>query len=212
MKPDDIKKTLETLAPAIDAIADPNVKVIINQLLLIIAGQQQIIEEQKQKIEELEEKLKTNSNNSSTPPSADNFNLEKKKKQKKRGKKRKQGGQPGHIGKTRDLLPLEEVDHIEEIRPPKECSCGALVIPTQNYKRHQVHDIPPIKPFVTEWQLYSGRCCGCEKTCFAELPPGIPRGMLGLRPLAMIGTLTGDYRMSKRNVAHLFYDFFWDSY
>lgn len=208
MTPEDIQKLLETLTPAIEGITDPTIKVVIHQLLHIITEQQKIIVEQHQKIEELEEKLKTNSKNSSTPPSADGFKREKKKKQKKKAKKRKQGGQPGHIGKAREFLPLEKVDLVEKISPPKECSCGALVIPCGKYKRHQVYSIPPIKPFVTEWQLYSGRCCGCGKTCFPDLPPGVPKGMLGLRPLAMIGTLTGDYRMSKRNVVHLFYDFF----
>ncbi|HBG33917.1 MAG TPA: IS66 family transposase [Holosporales bacterium] len=206
MTPTDTKSILEKLGPSLEAIADPNVRLIITQ---IIEAQRQEIALLKQKIEELEEKLKTNSKNSSKPPSSDGFKKEEPKKKKKKGKnKRKQGGQPGHRGVSQDYLPLESVDKIEKISPPKECPCGALVIPTSDYKRHQVHDLPLIKPFVTEWQLYMGTCCGCGKKHMAELPPGVPRGFLGLRPLAMIGTLTGDYRMSKRNVTFLLEDFF----
>ena len=97
MKQEDIKNMLESLSPAIEAIADPNIKMIISQLLFIISEQQKIIKEQRQTIETLEEKLKTNSKNSSTPPSADGFKKEKNQpaKNKKKGKKRKQGGQMG---------------------------------------------------------------------------------------------------------------------
>ena len=79
MKQEDIKNMLESLSPAIEAIADPNIKMIISQLLFIISEQQKIIKEQRQTIETLEEKLKTNSKNSSTPPSADGFKKEKNK-------------------------------------------------------------------------------------------------------------------------------------
>lgn len=202
MKLEDIEQKLEDLNPAIEAITDPSVREIISLLLTIVF-------EQKKVIEDLEEKLKTNSKNSGLPPSSDGLKKEKLKKKQKKGKnKRRQGGQPGHVGKARDLLPLEEVDHIEVVNPPKECLCGGLVIPTPDYRRHQTYDLPLIKPLVTEWQLYSARCCRCGKKHCADLPPGVPKGMLGLRPLAMIGTLTGDYRMSKRNVTFLLEDFF----
>ena len=57
MKQEDIKNMLDSLAPSIEAIADPNIKMIISQLLFIISEQQKIIEDQKQTIEKLEEKL-----------------------------------------------------------------------------------------------------------------------------------------------------------
>ena len=224
MEQEDINNRLISLSPIFQRIADPQLALAVDQLLKIIvkqneiieAQQQQIIhlqktiETQQQKIETLEEKLKINSKNSSTPPSGDGFKKEKNKpaKNKKKGKKRKQGGQMGRKGIARQLLPLSEVDHIEVVSPLKECPCGALVIPTKDYKRHQVHDLPRLKAIVTEYQLHFGKCCKCGETHQAPLPPGVPAGMLAPYAISAIGTLTGDYRLSKRNVAALFYDFY----
>src|SRR5262249_1553628 len=149
------------------------------------------------------EKLNTNSKNSSKPPSKDHF---KRVSEKKRKKKRKAGGQPGHDGAHRSLLPETEVDYIEVCKPARHCECGSQIELTDHYHRHQVHDLPRVETVVTEYQLYAGICYGCGKTHYAELPVGVPRGMLGPVALSKVGTLTGDYRMSKRNVANLFED------
>ena len=79
---------------------------------------------------------------------------------------------------------------------------------TQDYRRHQVCELPKVKAMVTEHQTYAGICLACRMTHWAELPISVPRGMLGPLALAKIGTLTGDYRMSKRNVTFLFEDFY----
>ena len=215
VKSDDITNLLEGLSPAIEAIIDPNIKLIINQLMVVIKALRQENEELReenvflrQENEGLKEKLKTNSKNSSAPPSSDGFRKEKRTKQKKGKSKRKQGGQPGRTGVGRTLFSAEEVDVCEVVKPSKECSCGGLVIPTSNYQRHQVHELPKIKPIVTEYQLYSGRCCACNKKHYASLPAGVPEGMLGPLAMAKIGALTGDFRMSKRNVTFLFDDFY----
>jgi transposase len=157
------------------------------------------------RIEELEEKINTNSNNSSKPPSSDRFKSSKKPK--KKGK-RSRGGQPGHAGITRNLLPKEEVDHIEKHMPAEHCLCGGEIQITRRYRRHQIHDIPPIKTVVTEHQLFYGCCKQCGKENRAELPVNIPTGMLGPSLLALIATLTSDYTMSKRDVTRLLRDLF----
>ena len=81
MKKEEISKILESLSPAIEAIADPAIKAIIATLLTIISAQQKIIED-------LTERLNTNSKNSSKPPSSEPF---KKNPKKKKKSKRKQG-------------------------------------------------------------------------------------------------------------------------
>lgn len=88
-------------------------------------------QEQQKRIEDLEEKLRTNSDNSSKPPSSNIFKSQKKKK--KKGK-RNRGGQPGHAGMTRELLPEEEVDHIEHHLPTGHCSCGGHVKTIRRYR------------------------------------------------------------------------------
>jgi transposase len=205
MKQEEISHVIENLKPAIEAIADNNIKIIIDTLLTIIGEQQKIIETQKQEIEALKEKLNTNSDNSSKPPSTNPFKSNKNNK--KKGK-RNRGGQPGHPGVTRDLLPESEVNHFEKHQPPSLCECGGEVKSTDEYSRHQVHDIPPITTVVTEHQLFFGCCEDCGKTHQAELPPHIPTGMLGPYLLALIATLTSDYKMSKRDVSRFLMDFY----
>jgi hypothetical protein len=205
MKHDEISNVIENLKPAIEAITDNNIKVIIDALLTIISEQQKIIEMQRKEIEDLKEKLNTNSDNSSKPPSTNPFASNKNNK--KKGK-RNPGGQPGHPGITRNLLPESEVDHIEKHQPPSECECGGEVKAISEYSRHQVHDIPPITAVVTEHQIFYGCCEDCGKTHQAELPPPVPTGMLGPYLLALIATLTSDYKMSKRDVARFLMDFY----
>jgi transposase len=177
----------------------------VNQQQQQIEAQQKQIEAQQKEIAELKEQLNTNSKNSSKPPSSDRFKKDAKKKKKS---KRKQGGQPGHKGAFRALLPEAQVDHIEKHYPLKRCDCGSGIVPTENYRRHQVHELPRVKAVVTEYQLHSGACFGCGAIHQAQLPVGVPRGMLGPIAMAKIGTLTGDYKMSKRNVTFLFEDFY----
>jgi transposase len=53
-----------------------------------------------------------NSTNSSKPPSSDGPEVVRKKAAPK-GKKH--GGQTGHTGKCRELLPVEEMDHVHDL-------------------------------------------------------------------------------------------------
>ena len=60
------------------------------------------------RIKEMEQvvaRLTRNSSNSSRPPSSDPPGLKKTPKTSKKQGKRRQGGQPGHKGKKRQLLP-----------------------------------------------------------------------------------------------------------
>src|SRR5436190_23527348 len=107
------------------------------------------------RIEELEERLRTNSKNSSKPPSSDRNGGKKEGKRKKGKDKRKAGGQPGHEGKGRELLPPEETDHIEMCYPER-CECGGHVERGGVYHRHQVYELPEVKPVVTEYRLFEG--------------------------------------------------------
>lgn len=63
----------------------------------------------------LEARLGINSRNSSKPPSSDPPNVAARPKKKPSGRKR--GGQPGHKGITRALIPLEKADNIIDLRP-----------------------------------------------------------------------------------------------
>lgn len=77
------------------------------------------------RIAELEARLGLNSRNSNKPPSSDGPGVE-------RGTKpatgRKPGGQKGHKGHKRELLPPEKVDSTVALHP-EECSrCGDALV------------------------------------------------------------------------------------
>lgn len=160
------------------------------------------------RVEELERKLGMNSSNSSKPPSTDP--PQSKNKSRKKKSKRKRGGQPGHEGHHRELLPLEEVDKVNHVKP---CACGRCggsrlreidLAP----RCHQVWNLPEIKPIVEAWLLYTAECKDCGAMTTAELPQGVPPGAFGPRLLATISVLSGVYRLSKRCVEGLLSDLF----
>ena len=159
------------------------------------------------RVEELEEKLRIDSSNSSKPPSSDPPWQEKKKEQNRSKRKRKRGGQPGHKGKTRDLLPPEEVDHIEKCVPDSRCDCGGPIqLDPENPERQQKLEIPEYKAEVTEYQIFIGVCVDCGKVHRGELPPGTPAGILGPRAMAAVAVLSGKYHLSKRQIEEVLSD------
>jgi len=152
------------------------------------------------RIEKLEEKLGQNSSNSSMPPSTDRGKNPNRTPGTKSSGTRSPGGQKGHRGTSRELLPPEQVDEFVDHAPDTCGGCGrrvpknALVNPT----RHQVIDTPRIKAPVTE-HLCWAYDCPCGHTTRAPLPADVPRGVCGPRLLATIALLTGAFRLSRRN-------------
>ena len=162
-----------------------------------------------QLLEHSEEKLQTNSRNSSIPPSADSHKKKQERRYPKSRKKstKKQGAQAGHKGSGRKLIPTEDVDDVVVCLPPSHCQCGGSIKAERNKnRRHQVHELPVVKPIVTEYQRIFGRCTCCDKHHFGDLPRGVPTGMLGIRAIATIATHTGKYHMSKRMTMVAFAD------
>ena len=83
------------------AIAHSDPEIIVEALLNLSA-----------RIEDLEGKialLTTDSSNSSKPPSSDGPQTKLRPRPPKKSKKRNRGGQPGHKGTNRELIPEEEV-------------------------------------------------------------------------------------------------------
>src|ERR1044072_3126598 len=73
------------------------------------------------RIRELEARLGQNSSNSSRPPSADQPPAPGLAKAPPNGRKR--GGQPGHRGTFRALLPVEQVDEVVAVVPERCRHC-----------------------------------------------------------------------------------------
>jgi transposase len=125
-------------------------------------------------VQHLLERLQQDSHNSSRPPSRDLPQaLGKRVHRGPSGRKR--GGQPGYRGQTRALVPIEEVDTVVPVKPQQ---CHRCQPPLQGEDpqppRHQVTEVPPVKPLVTEYQLHRLRCPACGASPRADVPPRVP--------------------------------------
>jgi transposase len=157
-------------------------------------------------VADLREQLNRNSRNSSQPPSDDGPDVPPLSRQTK--SERQCGGQPGHKGNIRKLVPLEQVKASHDLKPENCRKCGQKLAgeDTAPY-RHQVTEIPPAIAEVTEYRLHTLACsCGTETR--APLPPGVPCGAFGPRLQAMVSLLSGRYHLSKRDTVEVMADFF----
>ena len=148
------------------------------------------------RVRTLQEQLNQSSRNSSRPPSSDP--PQSQRPTRPRGQRRR-GGQPGHPGQTRTLVPVEDVDEVVVLKPEQCSRCHAPLSgddPTPF--RHQVIEIPPIQPVLTEYQWHQLVCPACGATTRAPWPVGVPSGTYGPRVQATVALCTGAYRLSKR--------------
>jgi len=76
------------------------------------------------------------------------------------------------------------------------------------YRRHQVVELPEIRPVVTEYQLHARRCRCCGRRTWATLPPGVKGRCVGPRVQAITAILSGACRLSRRQVQTLLADLF----
>ena len=158
------------------------------------------IDELKTRLNELEARLNKTPQNSSLPPSTQHPHARPLAKKPK--SKRKRGGQPGHEKHERELIPVEKCDEVHLLKPTQCRRCGGKLSGVDPEPlRHQVWELPEIKPRVTEYQQHRlvCPCCG-ENTC-AELPAGVPVGQAGPRLVAFVALLMAYFRQSKRRTA-----------
>src|SRR6266571_790698 len=149
----------------------------------------------------LQEQLNQTSRNSSRPPSSDPPQSQRPRRP--RGQRRR-GGQPGHPGHTRSLVPVEEVDEVVVLKPDQCRGCHALLSGDDATPfRHQVIEIPSIKPVITEYQWHQLTCPECGETTRAPWPAGVPSGTYGPRVHATVALCTGAYRLSKRTTGQV---------
>jgi transposase len=159
-----------------------------------------------EQVRTLEERLNQTSRNSSRPPSSA---LPQPQRPRRPLGKRRRGGQPGHPGHTRTLVPVEEVDEVVVLKP-KQCSSCQVPLSGDDASpfRHQVIEIPPIKPVITEYQWHQLPCPECGKTTRVPWPDGVPSGTYGPRIHATVALCTGAYRLSKRTTGQVMDDLF----
>jgi transposase len=161
------------------------------------------------RIHELEARLGQNCSKSSRPPSMDPRQTALRQKALATG--RECGGQPGHRGTVRALLPVEPVDEIVTVVPARCRHCQQpLPEPTgcrrDRVWRHPVVELLPLAVRVTEYHLQVWQCLTCGKRTRAELPFGVSQRPFAVRLTAVVALLSGRYRLSRREVRQLLHD------
>jgi len=107
------------------------------------------------------------------------------------------------------VLVVEEVEVVIAVKPERCRRCQhRLEGKDAQPERHQVTEIPPIKPVVTEYQLHQLCCPSCGELTRAEPPAGVPRGGFGPRVQAITALCTGAYHLSKRTTQQVMADLF----
>lgn len=157
-------------------------------------------------LEKLTAQGKQNSTNSSRPPSSDGPKTPARPNRPPRSRQR--GAQPGHRPHLRTLLPPEQVDLVVEHWPAQCPSCETPLAAESRAEvaapvRHQVTEVPPVRPIVTEHRLHRVRCAQCGRATRAPLPPEVPKGAFGSHLQAIVALLSGRYRLSRREVVEL---------
>ncbi len=167
-----------------------------------------------ERIEDLERKAGRDSGNSSMPPSSDapKSRAERRAAARAAYKRslRKSGGQPGHEGKTRELVAPERVDRRFE-HLPDGCGCGYRFDGGEERVgdpvTHQQFELPPVRPLVFEHSRVRLRCPGCGRPSLAELPGAALAGF-GPRLDAHIAMLAGVFRLSRDDVRRVVVEVF----
>jgi transposase len=179
-------------------------KDVVITALLQLAHRVEELEEQVRQLEKKVADLSRNSTNSSKPPSSDGPAVTRPKKAKSR---RSRGGQKGHPGHTRDLVPVEQVDHIIDHYPDQCEHCGASLDPRLSRKstepwRHQVFELPEIKATVTEHRCHE-LVCSCGRKTRGLLPEDVAATQFGPRVHAAIAYLSSVHKVGRRGIVEI---------
>jgi transposase len=198
-----------------EAIYDGGRDAVVEVLLALSAQNQRLeaqvegltarVARQDERIAQLERRLNRSSRNSSQPPSVDPPGTPARRGKDSSG--RRQGGQPGHEGKGRPLLPAWAVDEVVDHWPDR-CDCGHRFAADEHVAvggpvRHQVEELPAITVTVTEHRCQRVRCPGCGRRRRAELPREVAGSMFGPRFQAAVAALSVRNRISRRDVVEL---------
>lgn len=183
------------------------VQLALLSLLDIVQAQSAQIKELQTLVRELQAKLGQTSRTSSKPPSSDPPSTPPPPRS---TRTRKAGGQAGHEGHQRPLLPEEQVHEPIELRPDSCPSCRTGLAPdlpdVEPLRRTQVWELPPIAPHITEYRQHTVCCPHCQQVVTAALPADAPPGAFGPRASALMGLLRGRYRLSLDEVVEFFTD------
>jgi hypothetical protein len=168
--------------PRRDEAADERLRQEVERLRRELADRDRQIAEQAKRIADLEHQLALRQQNSTTtskPPSSDGLAGQPRERGRRRKSRRRRGGQPGHPGHWRPLVPADRVNATVDLAPDACRHCdGALEADDEvgDPRRHQVTDLPPIEAHIAEYRC---RRCGRGRI-FGE-----PRRQGPIRPVPL---------------------------
>jgi hypothetical protein len=166
------------------------------------------IADAKKQIADLERQLALRDQNSTTtskPPASDGLAGRQRMRGRRHKSRRKPGGQPGHPGHARALVPAEQVNAVVDLVPDACRHCQRRLHGRDDVgepRRHQVTELPPIEAHITEYRCHRRRCRGCGTLTQAPLPDDIS-GQFGPQLTALIAYLTVMCRLPRAVVQRL---------
>jgi len=166
------------------------------------------LEEQAKRIADLERQLALRQQNSTTtskPPSSDGLAGRQRARGRRVKSRRKAGGQPGHPGHHRELVPVERVDAIVDLVPDACRHCARRLHARHSIgdpRRHQVTELPAIAAHITEYRCHRRQCPACGTTTLAPLPNELV-SQFGPQLTALIAYLTVVCRLPRLVVQRL---------
>ena len=188
--------------------AKARLKQEIERLRRELAERERQIAEQAKRIADLERQLALRLQNSTTtskPPSSDGLAGRQRERGRRRKSRRKPGGQPGHPGHSRPLVPAERANETVDLRPEACRHCQHRLHARDTVgdpRRHQVTELPAIEAHITEYRCHRLRCRACGRTTPALLPDEI-EGQFGPQLTALIAYLTVVCRLPRVVVQRL---------
>src|SRR2546426_5679660 len=162
------------------------------------------LHELRAELAELRRQINRHSGNSSLPPSANPPWAPGRGGKTPTG--RKPGGQRGHEGHHRSLLPVEEVDEVVKHRPVRCRGCGAeLGQETEGaiIDRHQISELPKRAVKVMEHQALACTCGHCGLVSKGTIPEELSQSVLGERLTAAVAFVSARVHGSRRAVQEL---------
>src|ERR1700720_3119901 len=147
--------------------ANRKLQVQADDLLALARQQQEQIRQLQQQLADTQAQLGINSLNSSLPPSSDRFHGKRRPPRAEDQPRKKRGGHPGHRRQQRLLVPGDQVRKTIPCKPKACRRCGRPLTGTDSAPlRHQVAELPVVRPDVVEYQLHRLTCPHCHtSTC-----------------------------------------------